>query len=516
MQLIVLRRREQQLQRVAQQVRHLLSLSCSLLEEKEGGEEEEKAGEDVAKVVSLVETAEGNGDEEEEEEEEDETILPGSNARGVVGVDQPLGHMEAEEEAVHMLLSGHLLGLTQSDMEAEEECHMEAEEEAVHMLLSGHLLGLTQSDTSDRSSAAPKEEKEEEMEEKEEVEARSGHDPPPSGARSCLTLIATSARAQSALLAMEEAMQLHPDEQAVEEERLGTQASACPSVGGLVAGVLGLLDSMPSPPARVLTTDQTSSLVAAAFRDRVCEIAQIQKDLTDLLDTARDLLDALPSPHARALASDLAHARTPISAALRERVSTPLLPPDNAPGAAGRGEEGRELLIAGSDAKRGSCGSAGNSAGNNEMRDAGEGENGGGDDQGDGVHASAATARIVPPPTTTTLPNMHPVLGLPCTESAALLALVRRPTNTETETETDTETQGGEGRETDTRVGSEAEVDAEAVDEASEVRRLKEDAALQHLVYALVDSALRSFSCLCLSVPRDDACWVIQIRVAFA
>ena len=485
MQLIVLRRREQQLQRVAQQVRHLLSLSCSLLEEKEGGEEEEKAGEDVAKVVSLVETAEGNGDEEEEEEEEDETILPGSNARGVVGVDQPLGHMEAEEEAVHMLLSGH-------------------------------LLGLTQSDTSDRSSAAPKEEKEEEMEEKEEVEARSGHDPPPSGARSCLTLIATSARAQSALLAMEEAMQLHPDEQAVEEERLGTQASACPSVGGLVAGVLGLLDSMPSPPARVLTTDQTSSLVAAAFRDRVCEIAQIQKDLTDLLDTARDLLDALPSPHARALASDLAHARTPISAALRERVSTPLLPPDNAPGAAGRGEEGRELLIAGSDAKRGSCGSAGNSAGNNEMRDAGEGENGGGDDQGDGVHASAATARIVPPPTTTTLPNMHPVLGLPCTESAALLALVRRPTNTETETETDTETQGGEGRETDTRVGSEAEVDAEAVDEASEVRRLKEDAALQHLVYALVDSALRSFSCLCLSVPRDDACWVIQIRVAFA
>ena len=411
-------------------------------------------------------------------------MSPGSNVGGVV-VDRPLGHLEAEEEEGHRLLGArHQVSQRQS-----------------------HTSDRRQK-TGDRSSAAPKEEKEEEKEEKEKAEAGSGScccrrplrlDPPP-GARSCLALIATSARAQSALLlTKEEAMQLHAGEQVVEEEGLGTWANACPTtpfMGDLVAGMLGLLDSMPSPHARALTADlaQGSTLVAAAFRDRVREIAQMQKDLTDLVDIARLLLEALPSPHARALASDLARARTPISAALRERASTPLLPPDNAPGAADRGQEGRELLLAGPDGKSSSC----VSAGNDEVGDARgeEGGNGGGDDEGDGVHASAATASIVPPPPPfpppTTLPNMHPVFALPCTDSAALLALVLRPTNTETDTDRERDTQGEEGREMDTRVGSEAEVDVAAVDEALEVRSLKEDAALHHLVSALVHSALRS------------------------
>ena len=103
-------------------------------------------------------------------------------------------------------------------------------------------------------------------------------------------------------------------------------------LGDLVAGVRGLLESLPSPHARALTADlaRASTPVAAAFRDRVRAIAQSREDLTDLVSVACDLLEALPSPHARALASDLARARTPLSAALRERAATPLGRPDSA------------------------------------------------------------------------------------------------------------------------------------------------------------------------------------------
>ena len=123
----------------------------------------------------------------------------------------------------------------------------------------------------------------------------------------------------------------------------------------LVAGVRGLLETLPSPHARALTEDlaRASTPVAAAFRDRVREIAQTREDLTDLVGIAQDLLEALPSPHARALASDLARAQTPISAALRERassdssVSPSRPPPTHAPAsAAARLRDGQRLLEA--------------------------------------------------------------------------------------------------------------------------------------------------------------------------
>ena len=126
----------------------------------------------------------------------------------------------------------------------------------------------------------------------------------------------------------------------------------------LVAGVRGLLETLPSPHARALTEDlaRASTPVAAAFRDRVREIAQTREDLTDLVGIAQDLLEALPSPHARALASDLARAQTPISAALRERassadssVSPSRPPPTPAPASASvaaRLRDGQQLLEA--------------------------------------------------------------------------------------------------------------------------------------------------------------------------
>jgi len=106
-------------------------------------------------------------------------------------------------------------------------------------------------------------------------------------------------------------------------------------VGSLVASVRGLLEALPRPHARAIVLDlaRTDSPVSVAFRDRMRAIESTHSDVGDLMIVARDLLEALPSPHARALASDLARSSTPVSAAVRERITwTPLFPerPDSA------------------------------------------------------------------------------------------------------------------------------------------------------------------------------------------
>lgn len=89
--------------------------------------------------------------------------------------------------------------------------------------------------------------------------------------------------------------------------------------------------------------------MSGAIRQRAHEHGETQRTVGELVSRLGDLMEALPSPHVRTLATDLARASTPISAAIRERASTPdrLFPgrPDTAVSmdASSAGEESRPV-----------------------------------------------------------------------------------------------------------------------------------------------------------------------------